>query len=139
IGVQRQLETARDIQRSLLPGRIPMPRGLDVAVRYVPAAAVAGDIYDFVEIGPSCIGILVADVMGHGIPAALVASMAKLAFSLQIERAHDPSAVLTSMNQILCGQLQGSYVTAVYAVVDTNAGRVTLAHAGHPPPLRPPR
>jgi len=135
ISVQRQLETARDIQRSLLPRRIPRPPGLDVAVRYVPAAAVAGDIYDFVEIGPSCVGILVADVMGHGIPAALVASMAKLAFSLQIGRAHDPSAVLTSMNQILCDQLEGSYVTAVYAVIDADAGRVTLANAGHPPPL----
>src|SRR5262249_53655009 len=135
IGVQRQLETARDIQRSLLPGRIPMPRGLDVAVRYVPAAAVAGDIYDFIEIGPFCIGILVADVMGHGIPAALVASMAKLAFSLQTALARDPAAVLTSMNQILCGQLKGSYVTAVYAVVDTDARRVTLANAGHPPAL----
>jgi hypothetical protein len=135
VSVQRQLETAREIQLSLLPRRIPKPSGLDVAVRCVPATAVAGDIYDFVEIGPSCVGILVADVMGHGIPAALVASMAKLAFSLQIGRAHDPSAVLTSMNQILCGQLEGSYVTAVYAVVDTEAGRVTLANAGHPPPL----
>jgi phosphoserine phosphatase RsbU/P len=135
VSVQRQLETARDIQLSLLPRRVPKPSGLDVAVRYLPAAAVAGDIYDFVEIGPSCVGILVADVMGHGIPAALVASMAKLAFSLQIERAHDPSAVLTSMNQILCGQLEGSYVTAVYAVIDTDAGRVTLANAGHPPPF----
>jgi phosphoserine phosphatase RsbU/P len=135
VSVQRQLETARQIQLSLLPRRIPKPPGLDVAVRYVPAAAVAGDIYDFVEIGPSRVGILVADVMGHGIPAALVASMAKLAFSLQIGRAHDPSAVLTAMNQILCGQLEGSYVTAVYAVIDTGSGCVTIANAGHPPPL----
>jgi sigma-B regulation protein RsbU (phosphoserine phosphatase) len=135
VSVQRELETARRIQRSLLPGRIPTPPGLDVAVRYVPAAAVAGDIYDFVDIGPSCVGILVADVMGHGVPAALVASMVKLAFSLQRVRARDPAALLTSMNQILCGQLEGSYVTAVYAVVDTDAQRVTLANAGHPPPL----
>jgi sigma-B regulation protein RsbU (phosphoserine phosphatase) len=135
VSVQRELEIARGIQLSLLPGRIPKPSGLDVAVRYVPAAAVAGDIYDFVEIGPACVGILVADVMGHGIPAALVASMAKLAFSLQIGRARDPAAVLTSMNEILCGHLKGSYVTAVYAVVETDARRVTLANAGHPPPL----
>jgi len=135
VSVQRELETARGIQLSLLPGRIPTPSGLDLAVRYLPAATVAGDIYDFVEIGPACVGILVADVMGHGIPAALVASMAKLAFSLQADRARDPAAVMTSMNQILCGQLEGSYVTAVYAVVDTDAQRVTLANAGHPPPL----
>jgi sigma-B regulation protein RsbU (phosphoserine phosphatase) len=135
VSVQRELDIARRIQLSLLPARIPTPSGLDVAVRYVPAAAVAGDFYDFVEIGPSCVGILVADVMGHGIPAALVASMAKLAFSLQVGRARDPAAVLTSMNEILCGHLEGSYVTAVYAVVDTEMRRVTLANAGHPPPL----
>jgi len=135
VSVQRELEIARKIQLSLLPERIPKPSGLDVAVRYVPAAAVAGDIYDFVEIGPSCLGILFADVMGHGVPAALVASMVKLAFSLQKGRARDPAAVLRSMNEILCGHLTGSYVTAVYAVVDTDARRVTLANAGHPPPL----
>jgi serine phosphatase RsbU (regulator of sigma subunit) len=77
----------------------------------------------------------VADVMGHGIPAALVASMVKLAFSLQTEHARDPAMVLTSMNRILCRHLERSYVTAVYAVVDTEVCQVTLANAGHPPPL----
>jgi serine phosphatase RsbU (regulator of sigma subunit) len=109
--------------------------GLDVAVRYVPMAAVAGDLYDFVEIGPSSLGILVADVMGHGIPAAMVASMVKLAFSVQTASVRDPAAVLTAMNQILCRHLERSYVTAVYAVLDTEARRVTVATAGHPPPL----
>jgi phosphoserine phosphatase RsbU/P len=135
IAVQRELETARQIQVSLLPRRLPKLPGLEVAVRYVPATAVAGDIYDFFEIGPSRLGILVADVMGHGIPAALVASMVKLAFSAQTEHAHDPAAVMTSMNQILCRHLERSYVTAVYAVVDTEQQRVTLANAGHPSPL----
>ena len=135
VSVQRELERARQIQSSLLPRRVPSPAGLDVAVRYVPVAAVAGDIYDFVEIGPSTLGILVADVMGHGIPAALVASMVKLAFTAQTEHARDPAAVLTSMNQILCRHLERSYVTAVYAVVDTKNHSVIFANAGHPPPL----
>jgi serine phosphatase RsbU (regulator of sigma subunit) len=101
----------------------------------VPLTAVAGDLYDFVDIGPSSIGILVADVMGHGVPAALVASMVKLAFSVQSGHADDPARVLASMNRILCGQLDRSYVTAVYAVVDTRQQTVTFANAGHPPPL----
>jgi serine phosphatase RsbU (regulator of sigma subunit) len=96
---------------------------------------VAGDVYDVIEIGPSSLGILVADVMGHGIPAALVASMVKLAFSVQAEHARDPARVLTSMNQILCRQLHHSYVSAVYAVVDTDQHAITLANAGHPSPL----
>jgi hypothetical protein len=135
VSVQRELEMAQRIQRSLLPQRIPKPRSLDVAVRYVPMSAVAGDIYDVIEIGPATLGILVADVMGHGMPAALVASMVKLAFSVQAPDARDPARVLESMNTILCGQLQSSYVTAVYAVVDAETRRITVANAGHPPPL----
>ena len=135
VGVQRELETARQIQSSLLPRQVPRPAGLDVAVRYVPMTAVAGDLYDFIEIGPSALGILVVDVMGHGVPAALVASMVKLAFAAQADRAQDPAAVLTGMNQILCRHLDGSYVTAVYAVVDIAERRVTLGNAGHPPAL----
>src|SRR5262249_31056858 len=67
--------------------------------------------------------------------AALVASMVKLAFSVQRSDARDPARVLEGMNTILCGQVQSSYVTAVYAVVDAETGRITVANAGHPPPL----
>ena len=118
-GVQRELQTARRIQSSLLPRHVPNHADLDVAVRFVPVAAVAGDIYDFVQLGPARLGILVADVSGHGIPAALVASMVKVAFSAQIHHADDPARVLASMNQILCHHLEHAYVTAVYAVVST--------------------
>src|SRR5262249_33971576 len=118
-----------------LPKQIPKTKSLDVAVRYVPMSAVAGDIYDVIQIGPATVGVLVADVMGHGMPAALVASMVKLAFSVQASDARDPARVLESMNTILCGQVQSSYVTAVYAVVDAQTGQITMANAGHPPPL----
>jgi sigma-B regulation protein RsbU (phosphoserine phosphatase) len=134
-GVQRELDTARRIQMSLLPRRIPNQRDLDVAVRFVPMTAVAGDFYDFVELGPSCLGILVADVSGHGIPAALVASMVKVAFSAQVDHADDPAKVLAAMNQILCRHLEHAYVTAVYAVVNGDRQTVTIANAGHPPAL----
>jgi serine phosphatase RsbU (regulator of sigma subunit) len=134
-GVQRELETARRIQLSLLPRQIPKHSDLDIAVRFVPVTAVAGDIYDFVQLGPSSLGILVADVSGHGIPAALVASMVKVAFSAQADHADDPARVLTSMNQILCRHLEHAFVTAVYAVVNTDRQTITVANAGHPPAL----
>jgi serine phosphatase RsbU (regulator of sigma subunit) len=133
--VQRELETARRIQLSLLPRQIPKHSDLDIAVRFVPMTAVAGDIYDFVQLGPSSLGILVADVSGHGIPAALVASMVKVAFSAQADHADDPARVLTSMNQILCRHLEHAFVTAVYAVVNTDRQTITVANAGHPPAL----
>jgi phosphoserine phosphatase RsbU/P len=134
-GVQRELETARRIQSSLLPRQVPRQADLDIAVRFVPMTAVAGDMYDFVELGRSCLGILVADVSGHGIPAALVASMVKVAFSAQVDHADDPARVLASMNQILCRHLEHAYVTAVYAVVNTDRQAITIANAGHPPAL----
>jgi phosphoserine phosphatase RsbU/P len=134
-GVQRELETARRIQSSLLPREIPQQSDLDIAVRFVPMTAVAGDIYDFVRLGPSSLGILVADVSGHGIPAAIVASMVKVAFAAQVDHADDPARVLASMNQILCRHLEHAYVTAVYAVVNTDRKTVTIANAGHPPAL----
>jgi sigma-B regulation protein RsbU (phosphoserine phosphatase) len=134
-GVRRELETARQIQTSLLPRQIPKHSDLDIAVRFVPMTAVGGDIYDFVELGPSRLGILLADVSGHGIPAALIASMVKVAFSAQGDHAGDPAKVLASMNQILCRHLERAYVTAVYAVVDTDRQTITIANAGHPPAL----
>jgi phosphoserine phosphatase RsbU/P len=135
LAVQRELETARDIQRSLLPREAPRLPGLDVAVEFVPMSAVAGDLYDFVDLGPSRVGILVADVSGHGIPAALVASMVKLAFSIQADTAHDPALVLAGVNRALCRQLDHGFVTAVYAVIDLERCVMTVANAGHPMPL----
>jgi sigma-B regulation protein RsbU (phosphoserine phosphatase) len=134
-GVQRELETARQIQLSLLPRTIPAHPGLDIAVRFVPMTAVAGDIYDVVPVGSDSIGLLVADVSGHGIPAALVASMVKVAFAAEAARTDDPAAILTGMNQTLCRHLEHAYVTAVYAVVNTERQTLTIATAGHPPPL----
>ncbi len=134
-GVQRELETARRIQLSLLPRQIPRHSDLDIAVRFVPMTAVAGDIYDFVQLGSFSLGILVADVSGHGVPAALVASMVKVAFSAQVNHADDPAKVLAAINQVLCRHLEHAYVTAVYAVVNTDRQTITIANAGHPPAL----
>lgn len=135
IGVQRELETARRIQSTLLPRETPRVADLDIAVRFVPMTAVAGDFYDFVRLGPSRVGILVADVSGHGIPAALIASMVKVAFTAQADQADNPASVLAAMNQILCRHLEQAYVTAVYAVVDTARRSIIIANAGHPPAI----
>jgi sigma-B regulation protein RsbU (phosphoserine phosphatase) len=131
--VERELVMARRIQASLLPRTTPVVSGLDVAAHYVPMTAVAGDLYDFVALGPATIGILVADVSGHGVPAALVASMVKLAFTAQAERAGDPAEVMAGMNRILCRHLEHSHVTAVYAVLDSASRTMAVSNAGHPP------
>jgi phosphoserine phosphatase RsbU/P len=133
--IQKELETARQIQLSILPSEIPQIQGLDIAARYVPMTSVAGDFYDFIVVDEKHIGILVADVSGHGMPAALIASMLKIALSTQEEHAADPAQVLLGLNKALCGKFQHHYVTAAYLFVDMQKRTLTYAGAGHPPLL----
>jgi sigma-B regulation protein RsbU (phosphoserine phosphatase) len=133
--VSRELETARRIQASILPRELPRVAGLELAVRYVPAEDVAGDFYDFLPGGGRRLGVLVADVSGHGVPAALIASMIQVAAAAQAEHAASPARVLSGMNRIFHGKLRDQFITAAYVFVDLDAGRLTWANAGHPPPL----
>jgi serine phosphatase RsbU (regulator of sigma subunit) len=106
---------------------------LDIAARYIPMTSVAGDFYDFIPIDEKRIGILVADVSGHGMPAALISSMLKIALDGQAAHALEPARVLAGLNRVLCGKFQGHFVTAVYVVVDTEKQSLLYAGAGHPP------
>ena len=85
--------------------------------------AVAGDFYDFLEIDAQRVGVLVADVSGHGVPAALIASMVKVALAAQREHADSPAAVLAGMNETLWGRLAGQYVTAAYLFIERSVSR----------------
>jgi phosphoserine phosphatase RsbU/P len=97
--------------------------------------SVAGDFYDFIIVDEKHLGILIADVSGHGMPAALIASMLKIALAAQIPHADDPAQVLSGLNQALCGKFQHHYVTAAYLFLDLAKGMLTYAAAGHPPML----
>jgi sigma-B regulation protein RsbU (phosphoserine phosphatase) len=131
--IQCEMDTARQIQLSILPREIPTIRGLDISARYLPMTSVAGDFYDFILIDEKRIGILVADVSGHGMPAALISSMLKIALDGQTKCALEPARVLAGLNQALCGKFQGHFVTAAYVVVDTERQSLLYAGAGHPP------
>jgi phosphoserine phosphatase RsbU/P len=133
--IQKELETARQIQHSILPHEMPRIAGLDIAARYVPMTAVAGDFYDFLVVDEKHIGIFVADVSGHGMPAALIASMLKIALAAQAPKAADPAAVLLGLNLALCGKFQHHYVTAAYVYLDMEKHILRYAGAGHPPIL----
>src|SRR5499427_3924802 len=135
LAIQKELETARLIQQSILPETVLQIDGLDIAARYVPMSAVAGDFYDFIVLDNKHVGILVADVSGHGMPAALIASMLKIALAAQTDHAADPAKVMLGLNQALCGKFQRHYVTAAYAFVDMEKRTLTYAGAGHPPLL----
>ena len=136
VAINRELEIARRIQFSLLPQRMPQVSGLTIAARYRPMTAVAGDFYGFLELDAKRLGILIADVSGHGVPAALIASMVKVALAAQRDHADHPARVLAGMNDVLCGQLAGQYVTAAYLFIDTGSRLTRYGAAGHPPMLR---
>ena len=135
VAIERELEIARTIQKSILPETVPEVTGLDIAVRYEPMTAVAGDFYDFVRLEDRRLGVLVADVSGHGVPAALIAAMLKMAFATHAADATDPARLLTSLNAAMCGRFSAHFVTAVYALIDLSNGTVTYSGAAHPPIL----
>src|SRR5438270_67336 len=132
--LNKELEIARGIQAGLLPEKSFSVAGLTAASRYVPASSVAGDFYDFLP-KDGGLGVLIADVSGHGVPAALSASMVKVAIRAQRDWADDPARVLSGLNSILCGNLQGQFVTAGYLFLDPQRGALAYAGAGHPPLL----
>jgi sigma-B regulation protein RsbU (phosphoserine phosphatase) len=135
ISVEQELETARRIQMAILPKHLPDLKGLGIAARYEPMTAVAGDFYDFLHVDERRVTILVADVSGHGVPAALIASMLKVAFAAQAHHARNPAEILAGLNVALSGLIAGQFVTAACAFIDLEAQTVTYAGAGHPPTL----
>ncbi|MBV8829644.1 MAG: PP2C family protein-serine/threonine phosphatase [Acidobacteriaceae bacterium] len=133
--IQKELDVARRIQRSILPGAFPLTASFRGAARYLPMNSVAGDFYDFVLVDERRLGLLIADVSGHGVPAALIASMVKLAASSQRAAADRPHDLLAAMNVTLCGNTQTQFVTAAYVQLDAERGELRYSAAAHPPML----
>ena len=135
VALEGELATAREIQRSILPTSMPQIAGLRFHAHYDPASSVAGDLYDFLIIDERRVGAIVADVSGHGVPAALIASMVKIAVTSQSRFAHEPASLLREVSRTLRGEVRRGFVTAIYLYFDSARACVEIANAGHPPPL----
>ena len=135
IAINSELEMARKIQLAILPHDIPKIAGLEIAARFVPMGSVAGDFYDFLVVDEKHVGILIADATGHGLPAALIASMLQMALAAQFAQASQPACVLAGLNQALYGKFTTHFVTAAYIFLDIELGAMKYAGAGHPPLL----
>jgi sigma-B regulation protein RsbU (phosphoserine phosphatase) len=135
LSIENELAIAHEIQASILPSGSPKVKNLQVAAAYHPMTEVAGDFYDFVLVDESRTGFFVADVTGHGVPAALIASMLKVAMQSVVACADDPRKVMSGLNRILSGQLRSQLVSAAYLWVDTQKRRALYSAAGHPPLL----
>jgi sigma-B regulation protein RsbU (phosphoserine phosphatase) len=128
-----ELALARKIQGTLVPAELPRVPSLQIEADYEPMHEVAGDFYDWVSPTPLSVTILVADVSGHGVPAALLASAVKVAFRAQQGQWHHPAKVLAGMNAILKGLVKGPYVTAACLHVNRETREGFYSGAGHPP------
>ncbi len=132
LSIESELEMARQIQASILPERIPAVEGLRIAASYHSMSAVAGDFYQFLQSDDGRIGILVADVTGHGVPAALIASMIKVAMQSVACFAAEPARLMGNLNRVLTPELRGRLTSAAYLWMDTKAGCALYSGAGHP-------
>ena len=135
LSIENELAIAHEIQTSILPGGSPRIKNLRVAAAYCPMTEVAGDFYEFIPVDHNCIGFLVADVTGHGIPAALIAAMIKVAMRSLVPYARDPREVLRGLNGVLAAQIGPQLVSAAYLWVDTENRTALYSAAGHPPLL----
>lgn len=133
--VKQELDIAHRIQLTILPKEPPRVGSVAIAARYLPMTSVAGDFYEYLHTEQSGLGLLIADASGHGIPAALIASMMKVAVKSQRHFANQPERLLGGVNEALCGMTQNQFVTAAYLHLDTTGDKFSYAAAGHPPML----
>ncbi|RJK96334.1 SpoIIE family protein phosphatase [Vallicoccus soli] len=136
---ERELATARTLQRSLLPGTLPEVGGARVAARCIPATAgtdVGGDWYDAVRLPDGRLGVVVGDVMGKGVRAASVMGQVRNALRGLLHADPAPAVVLERLDRLVAAMEDDEeLVTLAYGVLDAGTGRFTWSGAGHPPPL----
>jgi sigma-B regulation protein RsbU (phosphoserine phosphatase) len=134
--MSREAQEARSIQQALLPKSSPFIPGFAVTGLSIPAGAIGGDWFDFIDLKDGRWGLVLADVSGKGTAAALLMSATRAMLRSLAENSCTPSEVLTKLNKLLVEDFpSGRFVTMVYAVLDPARGTLTYANAGHLPPL----
>jgi len=132
--MERELDIAQKIQRSFLKETPPQKEGLDIAVIMNAAKSVGGDLYDFVEFKDGSMGVMIGDVSGKGIPAALFMAMTVSDFRFHAKTETDPLKVVTELNdQIAVESTSGLFVTLTYVMVDPTLRKLSIVDAGHLP------
>lgn len=134
--VEYELKAVADIQRSLLPAELPKIPGLDVAVHYQTWRHGGGDYYDFFKMPDDQWGILIADVSGHGTPAAVLMAITHSLAHVACDPPCPPGRLLETVNRQLARKYtnNGSFVTAFYGIYNARTRTLVWSNAGHPPP-----
>lgn len=134
--LERELQLAADIQKSILPKRMPRLRGYDFAARMVPARAVGGDFYDLIPIDRDRMGVLIGDVTDKGVPSAIYMAQVHALIFAEAWVAATPGTLLRRVNEMMLKINPSSlFATAIYGVLDRRSGVFSYARAGHERPL----
>ena len=132
--LHNELEIARDVQFKMLPKENPVIPGYLISSICIPALEVGGDYFDFINLTENKIGIVIADVAGKGLPAAIYMTLTKGAFQSYTGLSDSPKEVLTKLNSLIYDTIErGSFITMFYAVLDYENDKLTFARAGHEP------
>jgi len=135
VRLEDRLAEAREIQLSLLPKSAPKFGDFDLWGASVPAEEVGGDLYDFVQVSPRCLGIAVADSSGHGLPAALQARDVIIGMRMGVEERFRITATIEKLNRVIGhSALASKFISLFYGEIEPN-GNFVYCNAGHTPPL----
>jgi sigma-B regulation protein RsbU (phosphoserine phosphatase) len=134
--IEQDLAFATSIQLSFLPRELPDLRGFRFSAHYQPARQVGGDFYDFIALDDKRVGVLIGDVSGKGVAAALFMARFTSDFRVLAVREKDPERLIRRINESVCAQsLQGMFVTLLYMVFEKGSGEAVYINAGHLPPI----
>lgn len=134
--VQRQVRAAAEIQSRMLPSQPPQHPSLEFGYVYNPPLQLGGDFYDFIGLENNGLGVCVADVVGKGLPAALMMASVRSALRIHARNSGDVGTVVANVNQHMCGDTSiGEFVTLIYGVFSADGLTFTYCNAGHIPPL----
>jgi sigma-B regulation protein RsbU (phosphoserine phosphatase) len=135
--MREQIRLAGVIQRRMIPEKAPSIPGLDIAATYIPCFDVGGDFYDFLQMSNNRVAVAIADVMGKGIPAAIMMSLFRGAVRAYIDAEHDKGTIekiISKLNKMACGECKdGEFVALFYAVLDVKEETITYCNCGHEP------
>mgnify|MGYP000212146098 FL=1 len=134
--IEAQLEIARQVQLELLPSSDPTMEGFDISAYVFPTEEVSGDYYDWVKVFDDQIGLIVADAVGKGIPAALLMAFLRASLRSCVQIGYAPNIAFSKVSELLCESIEDNqFITAIYGILDATNRTFVFSNAGHNPPL----
>jgi sigma-B regulation protein RsbU (phosphoserine phosphatase) len=135
--LEKELELARNLQKSLLPGDLPAGGGIEFSTLFEPSAAIGGDYFDVLRLADDELAVIIADVSGHGLSSGLRMAMLKAALLILVEETREPEEILSRLDAVVRSNRERRFfVTATLGLFNARTGLLRLTNAGHPPTYR---